>query len=296
MPRRWTSVALTLRALFRVRHLGASRLEPYRRAIPVLFHLRSHLALTALLSHPRIAPQVERRTRLLYKYIWPYLMRRLGRAERLSALMCHYRFLVERAPSGVLRCLTDGPCEVWWQQAHSTRYSMAVGLSRLPDVEGEMEVSFRADDVSIFHLSCSIVPGDLARVPEREVLLIGGVQGAPRQLSAIRLATRACGDIALAKLLVAAASALALELGLSCLVGVGTAEHVSRGFDPTAMFPFDYDAFWESMRATAHDGLFVLRLPDTSPLTHRVRAALTLFGSSVDRRKHAERHSCPNVL
>lgn len=263
MSRLGVALSLTARALRRVKHLGPSRLDPLRRGLPVLLHLPPHFALTRLLSDSRLAPLVEQRGRLLYKYIWPYLLRRLDRAQRLDALMTHYAFIAGHAPALVPR-LVDGPHTLWETKADDMRFAVTLGVARLPDAEGEMELTVRADERAIFHISFSIVRGAIAGLPDAHVLLVGSVQGMPRELALIRRATRACGDVALGKLLMDAAVEVAGALGLAHVVGVSDVEHVSRRMDPHSWFNFDYDAFWESLHAERRDALYVL--PVDQPL------------------------------
>ena len=282
-----TALTLTARALSKVKHLGPSPLDPLRRGLPVLLHLPAHVALTRLLSDRRLAPLVEQRGRLLYKYIWPYLLKRLARAGRLDALMTHYRFVAERAPALLARLL-DGPHALWEHERDGTMFAITFGAARMPDAEGELELTFRADGTSLFHISFALVKGAMANLDAPHVLLVGSVQGAPRELALIRRATRACGDVALAKLLVDAAVTVAAELGLRHVVGVSDAEHVSRRLDPHSEFSFDYDALWKSMHAIRRDALHVLdvqRPLDESPHLDRAH-----------RRRARQRHRQRRVL
>ena len=276
--RQWRmALALTARALRRVRHLGPSQLDPLRRGLPVLLHLPSHFALTRLLSDSRLAPLVEQRGRLLYKYIWPYLLRRLDRAQRLDVLMTHYAFVAERVPALVPRLL-DGPHVLWEMEEDGTRFAVTLGIARFPDAEGEIELTVCAGDVRVFHISFSIAPGSIAGLDDAHVLLVGSVQGAPREIALIRRATRACGDVALGKLLIDGAVAIADTFGLAHVVGVSNSEHVSRRMDPNSEFNLDYDALWGSLHAVRRDDLYHLRvdqpLADSSLLdgAHRRRS------------------------
>ena len=142
-------------------------------------------------------------------------------------------------------------------------------------------LEFRADAKLLFALSFSIATGKAFQIDREQALLVSSVQGIAGNISLIRHVTKICHDSSPAYLLLAAAQAIALALGIDMIVGLGKDEHVSSKRDgvPVAGFVFDYDGFWQSFAGNATHGAFypvALPIPE-KPLDaispkHRSRA------------------------
>ena len=80
-----------------------------------------------------------------------------------------------------------------------------------------------------------------------QAILVARVQGTIGHADAIKLATKACHDIAPPHLLVASAISIARVLGIETFAAVSNKEQLAKHRNDVSRFYFDYDAFWGSL-------------------------------------------------
>jgi uncharacterized protein VirK/YbjX len=228
-----------------------------------------------LLANPRIAAELtqvlgSRETRsvlradprVLFKFLYGYLSTDLSREERAAMLIHHYTFLRQRTRGDFFQDVVEQPLLLWEHAVGERVYRMSLSVPIFADGEGDLAIYFSADGVDIYFLSFTIGPGSICGL-DGAAMYIARMQGKGKGLDQIRLATRDCGDISPARLLLAAAEGIAQALDLSHMVGIGAMHQVStaQGSDPSDLVKA-YDEFWQAAGGTkiARD-MYHLALP-----------------------------------
>jgi uncharacterized protein VirK/YbjX len=163
-----------------------------------------------------------------------------------------------------------------WRLSGGQDYAIWLSANRGHLLEGDFELAFRLDDVTIYTLCFSIGPNLADSAAPGAVMLVGRVQGKRGRFDDIRRATKVLHDISPPALLMSAAEGVALALELPQICGVAGSEQLAR-LEPGPE-RFDYDAFWESLSGRRlggwyqFDAPFPHKLPLETAPHHRRRA------------------------
>ena len=228
----------------------------------------------------------------------PYLstMFNDSRNARRDILLSHYKYLAARLKDSFYEKVSDRGIELWSTVVDGDLLGICIEFEREHRHEGDLTLSLEMNRGRIYQLSFTIAPGRLVGCAVPQVLLVGRVQGAKERLEAIRRATKLCKYVAPPYLLVSAAQAIALELGVEFVAGVNGRDQLSYTED----FPFDYDSFWTTCSATkTNRNFYVLPaafpgkpIDQTSPDHRRRKRLKRLFKTRVSecvREAFAER-------
>jgi len=247
-----------------------ARLRRFLRSLRGLYALRywrGQLALTRVMAHPGLAGLVWRRPRLLFKYLHGgYLAYGFDSACRLAILTHHYAFLARTFRAAFLRTQLTRGLTLWRMPIAAYEARITLEFSS-HDLEGELMLAFWLGEDWIYTASLTLAHGGVAQSSGANdggapALLISGLQGAAGRLALIRLATRACIEIAPPYLLLAAVKGIAATLGIERILAVGNGRQLAKAAGKAL---FDYDRFWASAGGVATcDGFYQIpaALPD----------------------------------
>jgi uncharacterized protein VirK/YbjX len=215
------------------------------------------------------------------RYLRPYLGLSLDHVARRRVLLAQHDFLSRNFGPRLFADLS-APAQPLWRCASGGR-QYAIWLTQVaePHGEGDLALVFRLDDIVLYELSFTIGPDPTGSAGEDPSLLIARVQGARDRFEAIRLATRDCGDVAPAHLLLAAAEGLALAMSLPTIYGVSDDEQLARHNPYKEGCLFGYDAFWEALAGERIDGWYRFE----APILHKPLALVTVDHRRRSRRK-----------
>lgn len=204
----------------------------------------THLQVAKALRRREIRPVLAAAPWMMFKYLTDYLKTGLSRKERASILVRHYTLLSNQAHEQFFRKIVDGRVELWQEFVGDHAYRILLTFPRETHFEGDLALVFRADSTDLYTLSFTCGPGDIAGLPESNVMYIARVQGKGGALDLIRHATKDCLDISPAALLLAAAEGIAMELNLEQIIGIsgGTQISLERAMPRDLLTP--YDEFW----------------------------------------------------
>lgn len=216
---------------------------------------------------------------LLSRYVSLNLAVSFPKRIRRDILIYHYQFLASRTSARFFSAICNGNAVLWQQPIGETQGVIRLAFTGMTHYDGDLQLTFYADGEPLYQIAFTIVPGNLLGAATSNVLLVARVQGVRGKLLAMRTATKACRDIALAHLLVAAAQGVASALGISVIAGVGSNQRVRKdGVDSKVLF--DYDAFWTTYSCTEKAGIYLINVPfEDKPLDqlkrdHRRRARI----------------------
>lgn len=256
----------------------------FRGMLRLMAHLPAYIGYLRLMICPQLLDLSRRNPGLLSKPLRSdYLARSLQTRDRLNILAHHYRFLGYRVKKEFVDDVYGAGCTLWQERLGDKPMRIRLVFPRKFDYEGDLSLVFECDGVAIYSITFTIAAGKAIRLEAAEALFISNVQGVASRMELMRTATRICHDTAPVHLLLAAAQALALSLGMKAIVGITHEEQVAVAYGITggdAIF-FDYDRFWQSYMAESHAGrYYVMPVPfPEKPLSevkakHRARTQL----------------------
>lgn len=204
-----------------------------------------HFAVLRVMSHRVTIPLTNRHPDLPIKYFKNYLANSFSKKSRREILKLHYQYLAEHVVESFYNEIIESAPLLWNATIDENRYTISLSFNTKLHHEGDLSLTFSQNDMWIYELSFTIVPGAVINSAADRVLFVGRVQGA-KQKTAIKTATKECHDISPPYLLMAAAQSIAGALAIDVIGGVCNREQLARLEDDASMFFFDYDAFWES--------------------------------------------------
>ena len=176
------------------------------------------------------------------KYISPYLAKSLTKQTRREILLFHHAYLATRVnKSFYYEIMKRGPI-LWDETINGNIFAISIAFNHQHHHEGDLTLAFQVNQVAVYEIGFSIVPGKAIGSAAERVLLIGAVQGRPGEFNAIKVGTKACRDIAPPHLLLSALLSIARVLAIDVVAGVSNEQQLSKNTKSGAFF--DYDAFW----------------------------------------------------
>jgi uncharacterized protein VirK/YbjX len=155
---------------------------------------------------------------------------------------------------------------------------MALIFDKQNHYEGDISLVFQIDNIPIYIVGFTIVPGHLIGAPTAQALLMGRIQGTRGRCEEIKRATKLCHDIAPPYLLVDASIEIAKALHITHVGGVDSKGQVTIGANEHSFF--NYDAFWGTYFAKqAVNNIYVI------PVDHEVTPLSALKPSHRRRTK-----------
>lgn len=259
-------------------------LKRARQLFEVLIHPARHLEYRKAISEARRRALAGQSALLGLKYLGIYLAEFFTTEVRRQIIMFHFDFLARKmACPRAARLWSDGA--VLWSscdEAGGHHYSIVLEPSALSPMEGESQLRFLMDGRMLCTMTFSILDGASIRLPCREALFIGGVQGGLGCRQEIRIAAKANGEIVPSAMLLLAAKALGEALEIGHVAGISSDQHAAMGYARQKIV-LSYDALWLDAGATRTDEGFFIVVPGSEGWS----AQITGKHRSRTRRKRA---------
>jgi uncharacterized protein VirK/YbjX len=208
-----------------------------------------------------------------------YLAISLRGGERLSCYFGHYAFLCENIVPSLLEKLLSEDIVVYRAKPADVTYKIVLSVSHWHQFEGEMTLGFRADDMNLYLLSFTIVPGRIVGLADPHVILVSRMQGSPGKYPELRHATKELREIHPQAAVFAALRGVAQAAGLSHIAGVSASNQVAYEDGKAECFEQAYDGFFASVDAARrNDSYYIAEArPPQRPLpsgkyAHKLRA------------------------
>jgi uncharacterized protein VirK/YbjX len=217
---------------------------------PILAAIFGHMEVIRVLNHCGARALTARLPNYANKYVVEYLAKTFNKKCRREILKFHHQYLAEHLADSFYEELLQSRAVLWTQMIDGHRYAISMSFDSQWHSEGDISLTFDRDDVSLYTVAFSIVPGHLFNNEAKQVLFVARVQGRPWQSEAIGIATRACDRIAPPHLLLAATQAIATTLSIGKICGVTNAVQLAKFQHFSPQFRFDYDAFWKTFLVT----------------------------------------------
>lgn len=233
------------------------------------------------------------------KFLWRYMVKDVETAQKIRILHSNYALANHLLPVHLSRHLIQEGVALFEANPFVVRHAILLSLPENTLFEGEFLLRYTFDDQELFRMTFSFVEGKDIGINCGPAVLIGGSQGTSSTAHLIRAAAKENQEICPSVLTLLALQALASELGLSALVGIGARQHVSEGvWKAPELHQSTYDEFWLANGAVSENGFFRLgvqpHLKDLALVksSHRRRARirqqnrLDLFAAIQSRLRH----------
>ena len=168
-----------------------------------------HFELIRLLNRSGARALAKQHPNYVNKYVAPYLAKSFSQKSRKEILKFHHQYLAEHVTELFYHKILQSPSILWKDIIDGNRYAISLSFDAQWHAEGDLSLCFEMNEVTIYQISFTIVPGNLIGCPAVQALLVSRAQGKKGQAEAIRIATRACRRVAPPHLLMAAVQSIA---------------------------------------------------------------------------------------
>ena len=227
------------RGIYRARHHGLKRGLNLDR--PIITELINYIKLLGVMTRPGTRDLTKRYPKLINKFFGTYLHLDFDKAARQEILTLHYTYMGNRISPTFYSDITDNKIVLWRREEDMAVCEIALMFDQQNHYEGDISLVFEIDNIPIYIIGFSIVPGRLIGAPTAQAILIGRIQGTRGRCEEIKRATKLCRDITPPYLLVDASIEIAKALDIDYLGGVDSKGQVTIGEKESF---FNYDAFW----------------------------------------------------
>ncbi len=238
-----------------------------------------HLEVVRTLNHCGARALTSRFPNYPNKYVTEYLAKSFDKKARRDILKFHHLYLAAHVSDRFYEQILQSRSIFWSETIDGNCYSISMSFNPQWHSEGDISLTFDKDDVALYEVSFTIIPGHFAGCTAEQAVLVGRIQGRKGQAELIRAGTRACHDIAPPSLLLAGVEFIADVLGVHALAGVSNREQLAKSVYHMRGCYFDYDAFWRTFLIERRDALiFTIPVPfpekpiEQVSVTHRRRA------------------------
>ena len=236
-----------------------------RRAVPrriaqgtkLVINLYHVLRLRAIMLQGAQKQILIRNPIILYKFLGSYLATCFSTKNRLNILLNHYGYM-DRYISDQNICLAlCNKITLWHQIREQTEYAIVLTAPAHASFEGELVLEYRMDNLMLFRITFTIMPGYMAGLLTEQTIFIGGSQGTANTSRQTRQAAKANNEISPAAMLILAVQALGKTLNITTITGVSTKFHCSDSvnMNPEGYYS-TYDLMWEANGGKQHGYFF----------------------------------------
>jgi hypothetical protein len=227
---------------------------------------------------------------IAFKYLGEYLALSLSQRSRLEILLNHYYIISCHMVDNFAEMIINDEFILWECFNNQNTYKITL---RFPffDMEGDLSLLYYCNSERLCIISFAFAPGNSLNIPIKQVLFITHVQGRGGHFSSYRHATKSLMDISPRAMLLVAVQAIAIELGLSNIIGISAKDQCALGrISPFEPFCHDYDEFWQEHGGEKiNDNAFLFPVP----LTYK---PLSLIKSNHRQRTRHKREFKNNVM
>ncbi|HEX8810366.1 MAG TPA: DUF535 family protein [Terracidiphilus sp.] len=216
-----------------------------------------------LFEDPVLAEAVCNHPRLPRKYLaHQYLIRGLPIPVRAACLFHHYERLRSTLPVWLLRQTLLEEITLLDFHEGGLHFAVTMCISGFYDTEGELCLNLVMEGQIIYVIGFSIVPGWVANVPAKDILLIARIQGAKGFLQELSRAARTLRHVGPTQLLMAAVEGMASAFGIEWMASVSSTQQIAYEEKYAESFRRSYDDFFHQHGIpVSESGLFVTPLP-----------------------------------
>jgi uncharacterized protein VirK/YbjX len=240
-----------------------------------------HFEVVRIMNRPAARALTKRYPNYVNKYVTEYLAKSFDKKARREILKFHHQYLNEHVTESFYQQILQNRSVLWNEIFDEINYAISMSFNPQWHSEGDLSLTFDRNDIPLYEISFTIVPGDSIGCAADQALLVGRVQGRKGQAEPIRIGTKACYDIAPPHLLLAAAQSIANVLAIGVIGGVSNEQQIAKSVYHVSDYFFNYDAFWKTYLVQRESAdIYIIPVPfPEKPIelinaTHRRRTRL----------------------
>ncbi|KQU55832.1 hypothetical protein ASG67_06885 [Sphingomonas sp. Leaf339] len=221
---------------------------------PIVRSINGQHQLMKLLSSAFYGDLLVQSPGLTRQYFTSHLAGSLTLGQRREAVVSHYRFLRTHQSAGFYDTLMHQGVMLWRNGEVGGNYHIGLRHNVSHFYEGDLLLAFYRQDILLFQLSFSVIPGSVVGESADHVLFVGGGQGAAPERGELQPAVKAHYGVAPSHVAYAALQGVALGMRIATIIGVGNDGQLLKLQKGETAFTFDYDAFWAMFGAARNEG------------------------------------------
>ena len=201
---------------------------------------------------------------MLLRPMRPYLWRGLNAAQRTSALLAHFDWLLQHFPlADIQNFYARGFHELFAQTYPEGVVRLTLQPGRGLGREGELELHLKWNDISVMRTAFSILPSEMAGVQGvGAVLVIGNMQGIRNANQEIKIVTQKMERTRPHNIVMTALQGFAKGLMLTGMVGIADNKHVYASYRTLSKrVGQSYDTLWQELGSETRASQTHWRLP-----------------------------------
>lgn len=159
------SFTLVQRGIYRARHHGLKRGLNLDR--PIITELINYIKLLRVMTRPGTRDLTKRYPKLINKFFGTYLHLDFDKAARQEILTLHYTYMGNRISPTFYSDITDNKIVLWRREEDMAVCEIALMFDQQNHYEGDISLVFEIDNIPIYIIGFSIVPGRLIGPTDR---------------------------------------------------------------------------------------------------------------------------------
>ncbi len=227
----------------------------------VLIHLKGHLKLMKVLKSYKQKKFIGLRTYAIYTY--SFISNLFTTKEKLAILTHHYSYLKEIFAENSLYRVFNKGLLCWSEKTGNDSAKVVLTFNGMLEFEGSLALIFYLNDVMVFRLAFSFVPGSIFHSNEKALIYITCMQGVKNGFKNYAKATKSLNENEPAIVLIKIIEAMAKAININTILCISTTNQIcfssTIGFDK---FNNNYNKFWESIGAIdTGKGFYIMHHP-----------------------------------
>ena len=201
--------------------------------------------------------------RAYFIYILPYISKSFNVDQKHRILINHYSVLKQYfSQSQLEKLFTDG-IECYNEINEEDNYSIYLqAVTNHLEFEGSMCLVFKYDNINLFTLNFTLVPGKVFNHSDAQMIYISSIQGVRNEFENIRKATKYFKDNSLPVILLKVLQAFAMSMGIDNCIGISVKDQLSVKDELMYdRFRTIYDDFWINNGGVSLSGGYLIDLP-----------------------------------
>jgi uncharacterized protein VirK/YbjX len=196
-------------------------------------------------------------------YFKSFISTKFNVEQKLEIINHHYSFLKNSFKKEEIKELFEIGIQCWSERIEKNSFFVKLHPATSDLREGCLRLNFRFNEVDIFNLAFTIVPGKLLTIDASSVICISRVQYENNQHINISRATKILGYITPLKIVLHVLEGIACAFGICSIVGISTNQHVKFiESKDDKLFDKNYGLLWQKMNASKmQNGNFYLPCP-----------------------------------
>lgn len=170
--------------------------------------------------------------------------------QKLEIIIHQYTVLKNIFRTEAVIKLFNGGIVCWSDRINNSQFYVKLYPATTHLREGCLGLNFCVNDVDIFNLSFTIVPGRLMDIDDPSVIIISRNQYTLNQFENISSVTKTLGDSTPLSIVLYVLEGISRGVGIHSIIGLSSSLHIKfKDAEDSKLFSKNYDALWNRMES-----------------------------------------------